>query len=222
MKCNLIYEDFNLFFDKENNPILNNAESIQDYQILKDIFLDEEIMKSSSAFCGEIPDKNQFYFLVNFFLNIENKNFRLKKIYSKGLQENKTLIGLGGLILINKKFLDLNVLDFAVFIKKEFQKSIYGYHIIKKFLENFNYKDNLIISSCLKENKAINKFASKMNFVLLETYEKKYKNKPFQVNFYIKYEKSNQNSHKSDQNQECFLDEVKKNNLKSLLITNNF
>lgn len=216
MKSNIVYKDFNLTFDSKKNPILNTQDAIDDYDILRSIFLNKAVMSTSTLCCGQVPinDEDFHSIICGFLKEKHSTEYGLKKIYFNG-----ELKGIGGLLEKSETLNNKKCYEIAGFMKEQFINKGYGIIAALDLINNFDYSKGFIISSVWKNFLSQNKFLIKNNFLFIREETKEYNNIKWSINIYTK----------TNNDKNILKEEVKKeedfkfdlNKLDSFLITKN-
>ena len=185
MKLNLKYEDFNIFLDENKNVILDSQQSLQDYEFLKKIFLNEKLMKQFTLYCGKTPNPEEFQKIIEIFFYEKKTNIKsgLQKIFNSKME----FIGISGLIPSKEKFLGRRMFDLCLYMLEEFQSTGIGLFIADDLIRQAE-DDCFLLSS--STNPVIKKWATRRNFHFLKSEIKSYNGLEMLVNYYVLYKKN--------------------------------
>lgn len=165
-KENLIFEPLDISFDENLKPV----HITEDYLLLKEIFTDIEVMKTSTAFACGIPAND--YDLHN----LMNSLIGIKKVFSI---EFNDFIGVAGLFQIKQ-----NIVEYGIFLKPKYMRYGFGRNILKILLET--EKKSVIVCSIWQKNLSSIKIAEINGMIFYKTINKQYKDKVVDINVYIK------------------------------------
>jgi uncharacterized protein YktA (UPF0223 family) len=185
MKCDLIYKDIFLSFDKNNKPLLNSNKAIQDYQVLRSIFTSPKLMSFSTFFGRGVPaseeDLNKV--LANLCTKTNNPKYGMKIVYLR-----EELVGISAIIDRGIKIFNKNAFEIVNFPTEKHIGAIYVYFFVKNQIEVLRLSD-VLISSSLATNISVAKLLKKFDFKFLNQIEKKYQDKIITIDVSIYYKK---------------------------------
>ena len=173
-----IFEPLNIKFNEAFEPLIQNY----DYTLLRTIFTNYEIMKTSTAFGGELARNDyDLHSLMNLLLEKEDefkRDYGLQKVFNTDLN---AYIGVAGLIRFQN-----NVSEYAIFLKPEFSGLGLGNLVLKELFKKADERNENVICSIYKENFPSIKIAEKNGMVFTGQMQKNYKNKIIDINLYAR------------------------------------
>lgn len=177
-KERFVFSTVNVEFNKNLTP----KEESADYKLLKEIFTDLEVMKTSTAFGGGLAkndrDLHQFmYNLIEQDKNLKN-DYGLKKVWSLNLCK---YVGVMGLIRTGA-----NLVEGAIFLKSEHIGSGIGFWMEKRLFENLDALNDSMIASVWESNTAAMRLMEKNGMVFVKKTTKTYQDKTLTINIYTK------------------------------------
>lgn len=176
----------NIEFDKNLNLIKRN----EDYFLLKEIFTDARVMKTSTVFAGDIArTEKDLHSLIYSFLEFD-ENFKgiygFQKVFCRKLNK---YVGIGAFTR-RGKYIDIDIVEGMIFLKSEYIGSGIGFWIEKKAMQNFEDKNIILIASAWAENKVAIKLMKKNGMMLNGEFIKSFGEKSIKVELYIRLPKN--------------------------------
>jgi predicted PhzF superfamily epimerase YddE/YHI9 len=196
-KEELIFISLDIKFDKNLNPISKT----EDYYFLKNILMDIDVMKTSTAFAGGIPKTEKELHLLMSSLLETNKNYKeyygLQKIFSGELDK---FIGVGGLIRTKKRIYNYKniVVEGARFLKSEYIGKGFGLILDGILAKRIEALDVILVGSVWESHVSSNHLLIKYGMQFVKKFTKTYENKVININTYIKFPSSLKTSKVSD------------------------
>jgi RimJ/RimL family protein N-acetyltransferase len=171
-------------------PVIQSKSDIHDYEFLKSIFKDSDVMKTSTLFACQTPDSD-----LNMNKAIESfieknlglrKTYGLHKVFDTKLQQYIAICGLTR-NSVKLQGISREVIEVCLFVKAEKKDLGLGSQIGLSLMRKVDELDSIAICSIWEKNFASIRLAEKNGFKYVSTIKKSFRDKMIKVNTYIKF-----------------------------------
>jgi RimJ/RimL family protein N-acetyltransferase len=155
--------------------------------LLKELFTDPEVMKTSTLFACDVPKTERDLHIAMIFLLEVKKKFKkdygLKKVWHSDLKE---YIGVSGLIRREKYNNCDYVVEGVIFLQSKYIGSGFGFWILKNLFNNFEKLNAIMVASVWENNLPSINLIKKNGMKFAGCELKSYKGKEIKIELYFK------------------------------------